>query len=89
MVEVTRRRLDRRLEKDVFTFTSGACGNSLGTSETSTDDGRRSWDPGEECGWLHSHTPVVGEFGEGSKQSIAMNANGVLCSRHGRPVMYS
>ena len=34
------------------------------------DGGRRPWDPGEECGWLRSRTPVVGEFGDGSKRSV-------------------
>ena len=30
---------------------------------------------------------VVGEFGEGSERSVTMNANGVLYSRYGRPIV--
>ena len=42
------------------------------------DDSRGAWDYVGECGWLRSHTPVVGEFREGSKRNVMTNADGVL-----------
>ena len=78
VVKVIRRGFGRRPGKAVFAFTFGPATTPLESLRRAWDDSRGAWDYVEECGWLRSHTPVVGEFHEGSKRSVMTNADGVL-----------